>query len=95
MVKGLSGRKKPAEEPVLPKVTICIAQDGDEVYFRYVRNKKIQNLLSLYCKEKNIDYGSVEFLFNGKRIATGRNANQLGMVDGDQIDVMTHNIGGG
>ncbi|KAL9162091.1 hypothetical protein ABFS82_07G066200 [Erythranthe guttata] len=84
------------EEPVLPKVTFSIkSQDGDREYYRFPRDRKIQFLLSEYCKGKNLDYATVVFLYNGERIKTSKTPNALGMEDGDQIDAMVHQNGGG
>ncbi|KAL9151966.1 hypothetical protein ABFS82_11G087200 [Erythranthe guttata] len=84
------------EEPVLPKVTLSIkSQDGDRIYYRLPRDRKIQFLLSAYCKGKNLNFATVVFLYNGERIKTSKTANELGMEDGDQIDAMVHQNGGG
>ncbi|KAL7145211.1 hypothetical protein ABFS83_07G065600 [Erythranthe nasuta] len=84
------------EEPVLPKVTLSIkSQDGDGIYYRFPRGRKVQFLLLEYCKGKNLNYATVVFLYNGERIKTSKTANELGMENGDQIDAMVHQNGGG
>lgn len=50
----------------------CGMQDGSEVYYRYIKDKKMQYLFMEYCKEKNLYYQSVVFLYDGRRVASNR-----------------------
>ncbi|KAG6431217.1 hypothetical protein SASPL_109294 [Salvia splendens] len=78
------------------KVAISIkSQDGDKMFFRVARDKKIQELLKIYCKGKNYLYREVSFIHNGDRIQPNQTLFQLGIEDGDEIAAMQHQSGGG
>ncbi|KAI3470070.1 hypothetical protein Pfo_026733 [Paulownia fortunei] len=88
--------KRPIEAPSDPsKIMLCFkSQDDTELYYRFTADRKIQYLLLEFCKEKNLEYQTVVFLYDGQRIASNRSPRQLGMEDGDHIDVMLHQEGG-
>ncbi|KAI3469990.1 hypothetical protein Pfo_026653 [Paulownia fortunei] len=93
---GTSKGKKQVEQPVIPRVKLSIkSQDGDIAYYRFMRDKRMQYLFSTYCKDKNLDYNAVAFVYNGQRIKATRSPAELGMEDEDEIDVMVHQNGGG
>ncbi|XP_011091451.1 small ubiquitin-related modifier 1 [Sesamum indicum] len=96
---GGDGSCRGKSAAVLPSntaVKLCIkSQDGDELYFRFGREKRMKALLSKYCEEKNVDLETLRFLYNGRQINFSATPTELGMEDGDMIDAMTSQDGGG
>ncbi|KAG8369649.1 hypothetical protein BUALT_Bualt14G0035600 [Buddleja alternifolia] len=85
----------PPEATVNLKLKLCIkSQDGDKVYYQVRRDKKIQNLLLTYCKDKHLDYNVVAFLHYGQKIKATSTPNELGIENEDEIDAMFHQTGG-
>ncbi|KAK4386216.1 Small ubiquitin-related modifier 1 [Sesamum angolense] len=63
------GKKPNHDQSVVSKIALSIkSQDGDEVYYRFPRDKKLQHLLSSYCKQKKLNYDAIAFVYDGKRI---------------------------
>ncbi|RVW12584.1 Small ubiquitin-related modifier 2 [Vitis vinifera] len=88
--------------------------DGRQLYFRINRSTPLQRLLVAYCQRINIDYKTMQFVYNGNRVTAKQTPEQvvdvlginvdiirpfhhghLGMEDGDEIDALTHQMGGG
>ncbi|XP_028105822.1 small ubiquitin-related modifier 1-like isoform X1 [Camellia sinensis] len=73
-------------------------QDGVEVFFRIQTNTMLLKVFRAYCQKRNLAYKTVEFLYEGDRFPVKRtphDVKHLNMRDGDQIDAMTHQDGGG
>ncbi|KAL0283210.1 UNVERIFIED_CONTAM: Small ubiquitin-related modifier 2 [Sesamum radiatum] len=70
------------------------SQDGDEVYYRFPRDKKLQHLFSSYCKQKKLNYDAIAFVYDGKRVKASNTPVEMEMEDGDSIDAMMHQDGG-
>ncbi|WJZ87651.1 hypothetical protein VitviT2T_007018 [Vitis vinifera] len=88
---------QPAKRP-LDQSTIEVkvkSQDGRQLYFRINRSTPLQRLLVAYCQQINIDYKTMQFVYNGNRVTAKQTPEQLGMEDGDEIDALTHQMGGG
>ncbi|XP_060181804.1 small ubiquitin-related modifier 2-like [Lycium barbarum] len=84
-----------AEEPSKVKLKIK-SQDGTFVHFEVNPSIIMKELLKAYCKKKQIiDYKTVRFFFDEKRISSRNTVNELGLEDGDQIDAMLFQVGGG
>ncbi|XP_057766329.1 small ubiquitin-related modifier 2-like [Salvia miltiorrhiza] len=80
----------------MDKISVGVkSQDGDTIFFKVAPEKKIQELLKCYCAEKNFKYKEYSFLHNGTRIQPTKTFLEVGIEDGDQIDVMGHQDGGG
>ncbi|KAL2228608.1 UNVERIFIED_CONTAM: Small ubiquitin-related modifier 2, partial [Sesamum indicum] len=39
--------------------------DGDEVYYRFPHDKKLQYLFTSYCKQKKLNYDAIAFVYDG------------------------------
>ncbi|KAL7145342.1 hypothetical protein ABFS83_07G075700 [Erythranthe nasuta] len=96
MAKQNNNGKRAIEEQSAPaKIMLCFkSQDDTKTYYRFRCDTKIHYLLQNFCKTNGLDYQTVVFLFDGKRVSSNRNPVQLGMEDGDTIDVMLHQDGG-
>ena len=47
-------------------------QDGDEVYYRFPCDKKLQYLFISYCKQKKLNYDAIAFVYNGQRVEASK-----------------------
>ncbi|WOL18730.1 small ubiquitin-related modifier 1-like [Canna indica] len=70
-------------------------QDGNEVFFRIKRNTQLKKLMNAYCDRQSVDFNSIAFLFDGRRLRAEQTPDELEMEDGDEIDAMLHQTGGG
>ncbi|KAJ9701056.1 hypothetical protein PVL29_006417 [Vitis rotundifolia] len=71
------------------------SQDGRQLYFRINLSTPLQRLLVAYCQRMNFDYKAMQLVYNGNRVTGKQTPEQLGMEDGDEIDALTHQMGGG
>eukprot|EP01071_Lankesteria_metandrocarpae_P008880 Lankesteria_metandrocarpae@DN5080_c0_g1_i2.p3 len=69
--------------------------DGAEVYFKIKRKTKLEKLMVAYCNRLGQAVESVRFLYDGERIKGNLSPEDLGMEDGEIIDAMVQQIGGG
>ncbi|KAI3968987.1 hypothetical protein MKX01_001464 [Papaver californicum] len=70
-------------------------QDGNEVFFRIKRSTQLRKLMNAYCDRQSVDFNSIAFLFDGRRLRGEQTPDELEMEDGDEIDAMLHQTGGG
>ena len=66
-------------------------QQGIELYFKIRNTTPLKYLLDAFCKHQGVSRHSTSFLFDGNRIDDTNDTQtpeQLGMEDGDVIDVM-------
>ncbi|KAG7570328.1 Ubiquitin-like domain superfamily [Arabidopsis thaliana x Arabidopsis arenosa] len=65
-------------------------QDGRKVDFRMHRRTQLKKLMKAYCDRKYLDFDSTVFLFHGARFSGQQTSDEVGMKDGDEINVMFH-----
>ncbi|PON91896.1 Rad60/SUMO-like domain containing protein, partial [Trema orientale] len=70
-------------------------QDGHDMFFRNKRNGELDELMRWYCLKMKLDFHTVRFLFEGARIRPNHTPKELKMEDGDEIDAMIDQMGGG
>ncbi|KAL5178013.1 Small ubiquitin-related modifier 2 [Glycine soja] len=68
--------------------------DGNEVFFRIKRSTQLKKLMNAYCDRQSVDFNSIAFLFDGRRLRAEQTPDELEMEDGDEIDAMLHQTGG-
>lgn len=69
--------------------------DGGEVYFKIKRKTKLEKLMLAYCNRLGQATDAVRFLFDGERVHGDRSPEDIGLEDGDVIDAMVQQTGGG
>ncbi|KAL1347696.1 hypothetical protein AAHE18_07G024900 [Arachis hypogaea] len=69
-------------------------KDGNEVFFRIKRSTQLKKLMNAYCDRQSVDFNSIAFLFDGRRLRSDQTPDELEMEDGDEIDAMLHQTGG-
>ncbi|GJW80188.1 ubiquitin-like protein SMT3 [Tanacetum coccineum] len=70
-------------------------QDGNEVFFRIKRSTQLKKLMNAYCDRQSVEINSIAFLFDGRRLRAEQTPDELEMEEGDEIDAMLHQTGGG
>ncbi|KAL1922628.1 uncharacterized protein VTP21DRAFT_10167 [Calcarisporiella thermophila] len=84
--------KKPDVEHINIKV---VGSDHNEVYFKIKRTTPLKRLMTAYCERQGKSLNSVRFLYDGERIQPENTPEELEMENGDTLDVMIEQIGGG
>ncbi|XP_019172834.1 PREDICTED: small ubiquitin-related modifier 2-like [Ipomoea nil] len=74
---------------------ILFHQDGIRSKVRCRRDKMTKILLVAYCDKKQLEYGDIRFLYEGKRLPVKKTPNEMGMKDGDEIEAFMNVQGGG
>ncbi|KAG4921665.1 hypothetical protein AAZX31_18G149900 [Glycine max] len=86
--------KKPSDQGAHINLKVK-GQDGNEVFFRIKRSTQLKKLMNAYCDRQSVDFNSIAFLFDGRRLRAEQTPDELEMEDGDEIDAMLHQTGGG
>ncbi|CAL4946548.1 unnamed protein product [Urochloa decumbens] len=72
------------------------SQIAADVFFRIKRDVKLRRLMDLYCGKHSLDPQAVLFLDPcGRRIQPAQTPDDVGLKDGDEIDIMLKQDGGG
>ncbi|XP_035581720.1 small ubiquitin-related modifier 1-like [Zalophus californianus] len=71
-----------------------VGQDSSEVYFRVRMTTHLKKLKESYCQRQGVPVNSLQFLFDGQRIADNDTAEELGMEEDDVIEVYQEQTGG-
>ncbi|KAG5569954.1 hypothetical protein H5410_059720 [Solanum commersonii] len=93
-VAGGEEDKKPASDQSGHINLKVKSQDGNEVFFRIKRSTQLKKLMNAYCDRQSVDFNSIAFLFDGRRLRAEQTPDELEMEDGDEIDAMLHQTGG-
>ncbi|KAG5588517.1 hypothetical protein H5410_048951 [Solanum commersonii] len=92
----MSENKIPIGEEATKFDIHVLSQDESIIILRMSPNMIMEKLFKSYCKKKQIiDYKTIQFLFDGQHISPKMIIHELGLKDGDQIDAMLHQTGGG
>ncbi|KAI3884575.1 hypothetical protein MKX03_028457 [Papaver bracteatum] len=89
---------KPIEEEPDSRINIKVASNdgnGSVVGFRIKRKARMGKLMQAYYDAFKIDIMSIKFILDGTQIKKVHTADQLKLVDGDEIHVVHDMIGGG
>ncbi|KAK0583087.1 hypothetical protein LWI29_033187 [Acer saccharum] len=91
---GQEEDKKPMDQGAHINLKVK-GQDGNEVFFRIKRSTQLRKLMTAYCDRQSVELNSIAFLFDGRRLRAEQTPDELEMEDGDEIDAMLHQTGGG
>ncbi|KAK6937636.1 Rad60/SUMO-like domain [Dillenia turbinata] len=86
--------KKPADQSAVHINLKVKGQEGNEVFFRIKRSTQLRKLMTAYCDRQSVEFNSIAFLFDGRRLRAEQTPEELEMEDGDEIDAMLHQTGG-
>ncbi|KAI3882700.1 hypothetical protein MKX03_010019 [Papaver bracteatum] len=90
--------ERPIEEEPDCRINIKVASNdgnGTVVGFRIKCNARMGKLMQAYCDAFKIDITSIKFILDGTQIKQEHTADQLKLVEGDEIQVVQDMIGGG
>ncbi|KAL4192673.1 hypothetical protein AMTRI_Chr06g195430 [Amborella trichopoda] len=90
----MSGATNEEEKKPVDQSAHINLKDGNEVFFRIKRSTQLRKLMTAYCDRQSVDFNSIAFLFDGRRLRGEQTPDELEMEDGDEIDAMLHQTGG-
>ncbi|XP_024990512.1 small ubiquitin-related modifier 2-like [Cynara cardunculus var. scolymus] len=79
-------------------ITLKVVSQLNELdpYFRVRRDEPLQQLMMRWSGRAGVDdYRTFRFLFDGDRVPENETADEFGLLDGDSIDAMHDQDGGG
>lgn len=77
-------------------VTVKVrSPDGEQVLYRIKKKTRLQKLMNSYCQRTGQNEHSIRFLFEGERLRPEMTAEDVGLQEGDLIDAMISQVGGG
>lgn len=85
-----AGEKKPESRNIIVK-----DQQGGEVHFKVKTTTKFEKIFAAYCAKKVVDVTAIKFMFDGQRLKAEDTLADHDIEDGDIIDAMIEQIGGG
>ncbi|KAL3359985.1 hypothetical protein AABB24_016472, partial [Solanum stoloniferum] len=72
------------------------AQDDTILHFKVNPSTIMKDIFMSYSSKKQMmNYKVFRFFFDGKRLSPKKTVNELGLKNGDEIDAMIHQDGGG
>lgn len=69
--------------------------DNNEVHFKVRPSTKFSKVFDAYCQRKALQPNAVRFLMDGERLRPDQTPEEMDMEDGDCIDAMMEQVGGG
>ncbi len=72
-----------------------ISQSGDSLQFKVRMTTPLQKVIDAYCSRMNVSEESVRFLYDGDRVKGINTPEIMDLEDGDIIDVVLQQTGGG
>lgn len=76
-----------AAPPPARRSLLIVAAD---VHFKIKRHTKMRKVFYAYAARKGVAVDSLRFLFKGSRVRGDQTASEIGMANGDQLDVENH-----
>merc|ERR1711918_160155 len=69
--------------------------EGKETVFKLKRTTALRKMMDAYCSREGLPTDGVRFLFEGERLNRDQTPSALSMEDGDVIDALIEQTGGG
>lgn len=70
-------------------------QTGDELSFKIKGRTLFRKVFNAYASRMSLDEGSLKFIFEGQRVQGNQTPDEFEMEEGDVVDVMIEQVGGG
>ncbi|EON61031.1 hypothetical protein W97_00241 [Coniosporium apollinis CBS 100218] len=92
-----SPANKAADDAPAPTehLNIKVTDNNNEVFFKIKRTTALRKLMDAFCERQGKLPSSVRFLFDGQRVQATDTPDTLEMQDGDILEVVQEQIGGG
>ncbi|XP_022554314.1 putative small ubiquitin-related modifier 7 [Brassica napus] len=71
------------------------SQDDVDVYFRIKRDVELRKMMEAFSHKVGKQMSAFVFLFDGIRIKPNQTPKELDLEEGDEIDALVHQTGGG
>jgi small ubiquitin-related modifier len=95
MADDTTGETKPVPKQEGSIINLIVQdQAGAQVHFKVKTHTRLEKVIAAYCQKKAIEPSSVRFVFDGTRVNPASTPEDLGMDDGDSIDVFQEQVGG-
>ncbi|KAK6122503.1 hypothetical protein DH2020_043753 [Rehmannia glutinosa] len=75
-MSGQEEDKKPADGSAHINLKVK-GQEGNEVFFRIKRSTQLKKLMNAYCDRQSVDFNSIAFLFDGRRLRAEQTPDEL------------------
>ncbi|KAJ3045567.1 hypothetical protein HDV00_009224 [Rhizophlyctis rosea] len=75
-------------------LNIKVKSRNTETFFKIKPKTVMKRVMDKYCERQDVKREDVRFLFDGMRVDETQTAEELGMEDGDHVDVMDEQLGG-
>ena len=90
------GEESPTPIPAEPQINIKVVDSmGGELFMKIRMNTPMRKLFRAYSMAKGTDANAVRFMFDGQRLDADDTPHTLDMEDGDAIDALAQQVGGG
>ncbi|KAF2671961.1 ubiquitin-like protein [Microthyrium microscopicum] len=89
--QGTPGQKAEGSSEHL---NIKVTDNTNEVFFKIKKTTELRKLMGAFCDRQGKAVGSCRFMFDGDRVQPEDTPDQLGMNDGDVLEVYQEQIGG-
>ncbi|CAI9105024.1 OLC1v1003855C1 [Oldenlandia corymbosa var. corymbosa] len=84
------------EEESVGSVQIIVQKlDSIDVTMRVKKNVKLGKVMVVYCNRMGLRMDALRFTIDGKRVNEQQTPNDVGLEDGDVIDVWSEQLGAG
>lgn len=81
-------------KPKLERITISVRENDNSVDFKVTKKIRFQKIIDAYSEKTGKSPNSLKFLFNGQRLQGDASLADLGLEDGDIVDVHLEQVGG-
>lgn len=71
------------------------SQEGNIICFKLKKTTLLKKMIDAYCTKFGLQPKSIRFIFEGERVKENDTPEKLGIEDGDEIDAMIEQHGGG
>jgi small ubiquitin-related modifier len=70
------------------------SQQGEEVFFKIKPTTMMEKVIRAFADKLGVDAGALRLTFDGERVQGNKSAQEIGLQDGDVLDVMEFQVGG-
>lgn len=67
---------------------------GNATQFKIKTHTALKKLMATYCERAGLDMQAVRFTFDGRRVNGGDTAKDIGLEEGDSLEVFQEQTGG-
>lgn len=76
-------------------IALTVKSPNGHAVFRIKKSTKMSRVFSAFVERSGVSANAVRFLLDGQNVKLANSAGDLGLADGDQIDAVFEQVGGG